>query len=761
MQAQRLWVSLRIDIIHYFQYTYTSVLFLKGEAMRVNSLLLACFLVFLLSAAGADTVLAAEKNTPDDLLMEAFKAEKIGGDSVKVMEKFEAVVKADPENYYALIKLGLMKMGDGKRTGATPSQDMDATEYFLRAALAKPSSPEAYLYLAQLNYRMGYVTEGDRYLKMSQTLNKHVVYDEVCMTGWRYEDTGNYYAAVLTYAAPALSQDSPFTGDPYLMKKLRVAALLSPPPYDWATLVTRLILGKDSKFVVEKLRNAVSEFLITQPAIARAYNPDFIVNMFLRKVILDALERQVKLSDQIPDRHELPTVMYKLFFCNPDEIPQRRYSDPYEAFVKASPGNPQDQQRVLAELQNVREKALAAVANTMSDEERARQLFIWLKRNFLQEYHALDGISAKGVVEDKKYLCLSGSILYTLLARDAKLDVKGFLMPGHAYAMFEGARPIRIETTTDGPEGFDLKPEASVKTREQDRALYQSAFESYGVVSDPMKFIAYQFSNTAIKNIDELVLNKYERLFRQVLKSELGLDDMSQTEAIEMWRRYGTLIVSTKRGRVSMSTGSVPFRRLVRVMASKDTRFRDDLIKQLDKNVEMIKTARGLSPFDFYFRNLIDSWTLEAARYEYLPAQAAVIDRTRKRLNAELRKAKLEETVPAGSLTGKTGTPESKTTASEGKVAASDDEKKVQDKAAIDAELEKIDQEEKQNWADERQYWLRGLKRLSAAVKQYPCNENLKESLEVVYRQARGLAERRQDLAALDELKTYAIGLLP
>ncbi len=728
--------------------------------MRANSLLLACFLVLFWASTGSHTVLAAEKTSADDLLLEAFKAEKAGGNSIKVVEKFEAVVKTDPENYYALIKLGLMKMGDGKNVGKERSQEMDATEYFLRAALARPNSPEAYLYLAQLNYRMGYITEGDRYLKMCQSLNKHIVYDDVCLTGWRYEDTGNYYAAVLTYASPALSPDSRFMGDPYLVKRLRVSALLSPPPYDWATLVMRLILGDDSKLVLEKLRSGVSELLINHPAIASTYSPDFVVNMVVRKFILAALEKEGKQDDQIPDRHELPTVMYKLFFCNPDEIPQKRFSDPYEAFVKASAGTPQEHQRVLAELQNLREKALAAVGNTQNDEERARQLFVWLKRNALQEYHALDGISAKGVVEDKKYLCLSGTILYTLLARDAKLDVKGFLLPGHAYAELEGARPIRIETTTEGPEGFDLKPETSVKTHEQDRALYQTAFESYGVVNEPMKLIAHQFSNTAIRSIDELVLNKYEPLFRQVLKSELGMDDMAQTEAIEMWRRYGTLVASTKRGQIGISTGSSAFRRLVRAMAAKDSKFREDLIKQLDRNVELMKTARGLSPFDFKFRSLIDAWTLEAAKYEYLVAQTAMIERDKKRMNAQLQKAKIEESVPTAPSAGKTASADKKA-GSESKVASSDDEKNIQGKASIDTELEKIDQEEKQNWPTERQYWLRGLKRLSAAVKQYPCNEILREQLEVVYRQARGLAEQRLDVAALDELKTYAIGLLP
>ena len=280
--------------------------------MRANSLLLACFLVLFWASTGSQLVLAAEKNSADDLLLEAFKAEKAGGDSVKVVEKFEAVVKADPDNYYALIKLGLMKTGDGKKVSETRSGEMDATEYFLRAALARPSSPEAYLYLAQLNYRTGYITEGDRYLKMSQSLSRHTVYDDVCLTGWRYEDTGNYYAAVLAYAAPALSPDSRFMGDPYLMKRLRASVLLSPPPYDWAMLVLRLMAGDDGKVIVEKLRNAATELLIVHPDLASAYSPDFIVNMVLRKVILAFLDNKVRLSDQIPDRHELPTVMYKL-----------------------------------------------------------------------------------------------------------------------------------------------------------------------------------------------------------------------------------------------------------------------------------------------------------------------------------------------------------------------------------------------------------------------------------------------------------------
>jgi hypothetical protein len=192
--------------------------------MRANSLLLACFLVLFLAATGSHTVLAAEKISADDLLLEALKAEKAGGDSVKVMEKFEAVIKADPENYYALIKLWDAEDGDGNKKRAEPDRKRWMRPSISRATLARPNSPEAYLYLAQLNYRMGYITEGTIPEDVS-SLNKHIVRRRASYR-WRYEDTGNYYAAVLTYAAPALPGFQVY-GDPYLMKKLRSSAALA------------------------------------------------------------------------------------------------------------------------------------------------------------------------------------------------------------------------------------------------------------------------------------------------------------------------------------------------------------------------------------------------------------------------------------------------------------------------------------------------------------------------------------------------------
>ncbi|MBI4962801.1 MAG: hypothetical protein HY913_05950 [Desulfomonile tiedjei] len=704
--------------------------------MKASGLLLGCFLVFVSALASSPIVLAADQKSPDDLLLAAFEAEKDGGNSVVVMEKFQEVIKADPENYYALIKLGLMQMGEGKKKSKARLQETEATKYFLRAALARPTSPEAYLYLAQLNYGLGYIPEGDQYLNMSRSLDGHIVYDEVCLAGWRYEDTGNYFAAVMTYAPAALSRDSRFKGDPYLMKRLYMSALLSPPPYDWALLVTKLMIGPQADQIVEGLKKLVNEFLLSHPRFARQLNSQMIVNYILRILTVQVLGRAVNLTDKVPDRHELPQSLHKLFFCSPDEIPRQRFSDPYEAFVKASPGTPEDHKRVLAELKSLKENAVTATASIRDDEERAKELFIWLKKNALRDYHAFDGMSAKSVVDDHKYQCLSGSILYTLIARDAKLDVKGFLIPGHAYAVLNKEKQIRIETTAEEKEGFDFDPaKAAKRSREQDRAVYRSAFDSYGVISDPMKLIAYQFSNAASQGIANLVLNKYEPLFRKVLENELGLGPVAQTESIEMWRRYGQVGYKTKRGVVRVPTDSPQFSTLIRSMAVKDENFREELIKQLDQNIEMIKVARGMAPFEVKFRHLIDNWTRQAAIYELVVALAAAEDREKKRLAAKVQAAKPEMAVAARPVTADAA-------------------------KAGPAEEEKIKQEEQQSWNTEKQHWLRGLKRLSDAVKQYPCSEPLQKSLKQVYSEARAEAVKRQDGAAIDALNALTRGLL-
>ena len=697
--------------------------------MKSKALLVLTFALFTVTLP--QSALPADQKVIDELLLTAFQAEKNSGSSAKVAEKFEAVLKADPNNYYALIKLGIIKTQSSQ--GATEDKRAlsGAVDYFLRASLARPENPEAFLYLAELYYKFGYVAEGDSYARMAKQLSGYVVYDGVCLLGSRYEDTGNYYAAVLTYSPVALGAASKFKFDPYLLNRLYQAALFAPAPYDWVYPVFDELAGGEqrSKKVLDVLRNALNEALSRFPQMVEKDYVEIVVKMILREILLSDLRKSLSGSPELPERYEMPTSLYKHFFCNPNEIPSSQFTDPYEAFVKASFESVQEQARVLSELKGLRDEALKVIADEKDDVTKAKKLFGWLKKRALVEYNALDGFSAKGVVDDKKFLCLSGSILYTLLARDAKLDVSGVLEPGHAYASLSGDRKIRIETTTEGPEGFDYRPEAA-RSREKDRMLQLGPFATYGEIKDPMKLVAYQFSNTALLSILDLVLNKNEKLLRQVLKEVTHMDEAKQADVISRWRTYA--IVGGQENMI--------FWKLVRKMAAGDDVFRMDLINQMDKNVEFLKTARGLSPFDLVYKELIREYIMEAADFESLPAEIAEQEREQKLLKLMAKKGSADRSM----IVASTGLTAGKKTGEE--------EEKV-DSASIAAELEQLQQEAKENWDGEKKIWMKRVKRLADASKNFPCDEKLQNNLARVSSKVRVLAEARGDATIIDELR--------
>ena len=703
--------------------------------MKSKALMVLTFALFAVTLTSSG-VFSADQKVIDGLLLAAFQAEKTSGSSAKVAENFQAVLKADPNNYYALIKLGILKTQNSRGAAQDKKAMSEAVDYFLRASLSRPENPEAFLYLAELYYKFGYVAEGDSYARMAKQLSRYVVYDSVCLMGSRYEDTGNYYAAVLTYAPVALGAGSKFKFDPYLLSRLYHAAMFAPAPYDWVYPVFNQLAGGEerSKKVLDVLRNALNEALARFPQMVQKDYVEIVVKMILREMLLSNLRNSISASINLPERYEMPTSLYRQFFCNAEEIPSCSITDPYEAFVKASFDSVQEQARVLSELKSLRDEALKVIADEKNDVDKARKLFGWLKKKALVDYNALDGFSAKGVVDDKKFLCLSGSIVYTLLARDAKLNVCGVLEPGHAYASLAGDRKIRIETTTEGAEGFDYKPEA-VKSREKDRVLQLGPFATYGEIKDPMKFVAYQFNNTAVLSVLDLVLNKNEKLLRQVLKDETNMDEGKQADVISHWRTYG--IVG---GRENMI-----FWRLVRKMATADDIFRMDLIRQMDKNVEFLKTARGLSPFDLVYKDLIREYIMEAADFESLPAEVAEEERDQKRFKLVAKKRSADRSM----IVASTGLKTAKKAGEEEKV----------DAASVAAELEQLNEEAKENWEGEKKFWIKRVKRLADAAKKFPCDDKLQNNLARVSNKVRVLAEARGDAAISEELRPFGASL--
>ncbi|MBI4966056.1 MAG: hypothetical protein HY913_22440 [Desulfomonile tiedjei] len=709
--------------------------------MKASGIALVCCLALLCAWACPDKASAVERKSVDDLLLEAFEAEKAGGDSVKVMEKFQAVLSSDPDNYFALLKMGLMKEAE-EGTGSGSA----AANYLLRAALAKPNSPEAFLYLAQLYYKIGYIPEGDAYLRMAQGFGRGLNYEGVCLLGWRYEDTGNYFAAVMTYAPAALSLDSQFRGDPFLIKRLYTAALMSGKPYDWVYEVSRLLFRQTGGEIIDLVNDYVLQGFLRSPRLRAAYSQKEAAELIMRQLILNELKSYADLANRVPERYEMPTALYKLVYCDPSEIRGKPFKDPYEAFVHALPDTAGEHERVLGELLTIREEALKEIAAAKNDEEKARRLLSWLKKNVLKDYSAIEGASAKSVVDQKKFDAVTGTILYVLLAQDGKLNSRALLLPGHAYSVvMVGDRTIVIDPAVETNEGFDIKLETLAGFRDRDAALNQTRHETLDEVSAPMELVAQEFADVAVKSVDLLALNKYESLFRRILKEQFGFDDTTQTELIRGLRRYGFARVPAGDEFFSLSLNSPEFGNLTRQMAAADDRFRQETIRQYERNIHILRTARKLAPFDMKFRDLLDDSIIKLARYEYEVANTAMVERAAERVRKflEINEAELPALLQA--LGGAKGS------------AAAGLLKRTARAQAADG----TEEERRENWAQERDYWLKGLKRLADAVRQYPCDDRLRRSLAEVYSKGLTLAEQRQDLAFGDELKKYTAGLTP
>jgi uncharacterized tellurite resistance protein B-like protein len=705
--------------------------------MHVWGLLFLCFIAGGWPLCGSTS--AAEQSA-DELLLDAFNAERAGGDPGRIAEKFEAVIKADPENYYALVKLGSMKMAE---PGSSP--ELAAINYLLRAAIAMPNNPEAFLYLAQLYYKMGYIIEGDRYLRMCEGINRRLVYDAICLSGWRYEESGNYFEAIMTYAPAALSPDSKFMGDPFLFKRLYEAAQLSQPPYDWVYGVTRLLFQDQGQEIIDMVNNSVLQAFVSNPRLEAFHKSKDAANSILRDLIVSELKPYVAMLDKVPESYEVPAALHKTLFCSPEELRSPRFTDPYEAFVAASPESARDKAVVLREVKKIRDQALKEISTVAKNEEKAKVLYGWLKKNVLRDYSALDGDSAKSIVEMQKFDSLSGTILYVLIAQDAKLQVKAFLVPGHAFAVMDEDRPIWINVAAEGSQGFDVKEDVMEKFRERNPAFERSGFEPYGQISDPMRLVAFLFVDSAVKNVDRLVLNRNESLFRKVLQEDFALDDTAQSEVIEGLRQQGSARVASPNGTVHLSLASPQFAGLIRKMAASDSRFRKGLLVRYDEGIALLKTAKQLAPLDARFGVVSDDLVTDAARSEYDTANAGTINRAAQRAKAFLTAAESDFSTLLTATAGTRG-PEALT---------------GNQRATLEDEQAKITEEERQLWPGEAQGWLNGLKRIAAEVKQHPCNERLRRSLAAVYAKALATAERRQDAGTADEIKRIASTLLP
>lgn len=716
-----------------------------------------------------------------NLLLEAFQSASPYHREAKLKE----ILKVDPENYQALVKLGELEV---EREG---KGNFKANEYYLRAALAQPGRPEAYLALAQSHFQTGYEPEGRGYLmKALSGGSTRLTYEAVCIEGQNYLDTANYYAAVVTYANAALSKASPWRNDPHLLRKLYQAASLSDAPSFWVWKSTgapaegvgnvywipyvfaKLLAGGmsfDDTAVYQEflkvLRQQVEKLREINPRLSPRAAEKWI-NVILYPRVMAALRQRIgereTLETAVEDHFQLSKQFFDFGLCNQEKGRiLNNELNLYEVFLEASVKDPQRRKQMLSKLYKMRDKALAAVKDVEDPKRRGKELFKWLRENLIVKYDAVDGIPAEGVIEKNKYLCLTGAILYTLIGRDAGLKVNGFLRPNHAFAVMYDKSGQRINVETTGPikdtaeslAGFDL-PDENVLSRGTD---LRGRTAAEGEVS-PIDLVSYQFTNVGLNKVDQIMFNKYHDELVETLK-EQGLDQSKINLLIDAWRH---------------AIGQGAKIRAIELTSVKYPEFHAEMSKAIDEALDTFAEARLFSPFNTEILNVIEN-TAEA--YTFLASArpaSSMLDRLRKARENELKALRedVQEEMKNEAESEAEAEKEKEKSEKEGKrqaKAKDKDKETAKDKKAKkqaqqekkqaetppasseeeQAEIKTYDKEDKesggaitektqgeatvqqtrQEWPREREFWLSSLRRLEKVVKSHPCSQRLRRIL--------------------------------
>lgn len=693
-----------------------------------------------------------------NLLLEAFKT----ASPQQRKAKLEEILKKSPENYHTLVKMAEIEENRGA------SGLLDAREYLLRAALQQPERPEAYLALAQSYYHRGDVPDGDRYMMMGlRGPYGKLSYEGVCLEGQLELDTCNYYAAVITFGKAALSPQSPYRNDSYLIRKLYYAAGMSKPPsyysndywvpYIYAKLLNQSYGIDDDRFyqeVLKDLRRVTEKIRARYPQLP-PYVIQKVLNTVMYNKVMATLRHRVGATHWIEaighERYTLPDSFYNFGVCPQEEVAMLKPDlDLYDVFIEASVPDPKERAVIKKKLMAVRDKALAAVAGIKDPVEKGKKLFQWLRTNLIKEYDAVDGITAQGVVNDHKYLCLSGAIVYTLMGRDAGLDVNGFVQPGHAYAVLhdnKGDR-INVETTypvretAEFPAGFG----ASSRLAGMRGATLRATPDIVGEVS-PIDLVSYQYINVGLNKLDNLTLNKYNSLLREVLK-EAGYSQVRINEFIRDWRN-ATLPPGMQFA--IMATMSVGTDKTDETVKKQMEKYHAELMKEIDGMMDDHGRARAFNPFNKEFMTRLESI---ASLYTHLlltrPA-SAMVKRLKDKMDEERRKARNNMEQEATEQGSREGTKEKEKDkkaeekkGEEKKAGAAAGEKTEETAAAasttessepatqpqpILSAGEQAGDPEVRQWAKEKKVWLHSLAKLEAVVRAHPCSERLKRNL--------------------------------
>lgn len=713
----------------------------RVRQMKAFRIVVVCF-VMLLAVQHVYGQVSTVTGPVMKLLAEALRAET-GGRTEIAEEKYQEILKKDPDHYQALVSLSQIKL---KRAGDSLDARTVAQceHYLLRAALNQPHRPEAYLVLAQLRYRLGEITEGDTFAKWARDRepNSREAY---ALLGQRYENTGNYVAATKEYQA-ALGH---LKYDPYFLTRRYWAA---------SNITT-------SQWVAEFYPHwqIVDTFDQYGPWLASLleFNPDLVrrvIYAYLRERLVAAFRLQAGKVQEAPTQYKLPD--FDFGYCREFQQASNEFKDLYEVFIKASVDNPQDYQRLRKELETIKNEALKAVEQYQDPKEKAKALYMWLKTRLLKNYDLNKGILAEQVLDKQKYLCLSGAILYTLVANEAKLPVYGMITPGHAFAMLDlGPRDIQIELTAEPmfnltrEEGFDIDwwKQFSVLNRVNAYGGLrqgQTSSRNIGKIS-PAELTAYQFVNVfadKMRNIKEelkeeqsLVENLRLKLTEQIKERNRSLDNIRKMTDRDASQVQELMLATMDRYDNTIQELEDRIFDVSQRMLTQLTNF------EYTQGKELIEKALSISPFTEEFAAIAEGAYVDKAALEIRPVEHAM-----KKREYERRKLELERQLAALSMR----TPEeddskkkpTKTKAKGSQEVRDSYREQSESKEQAERKLEKLRIEEKEIWQKERKAWLKAVEVLEEGLKALPCSTKLRRTLENFCSVVVALATRQDDL---------------
>lgn len=685
----------------------------------VSLLVMMCFLAgFGLDAANA-------KQSTDEMMMDAIKAVDTGRTS-RAMERLKAILEQDPTNYHALVMLGQLY---SDRPGSDPGRVMlEAERYLLLAALAQPHRPEAYLALAQLYYDAGYLEEGDKYARKAQNQEPNS-YEAFCLLGQRYEDSGNYVGAVRQYFQGA----EYYNGDPYLQDKLYMAASqggLSP----YQTRPVRV--DEDAKVIWYVLEEN---------------HPDYD--------IMKALRESAGRNAEGRGRYRLPLTQFE--FCGVQESPKVAYKDLYEAFIKASTKDPKEYARLRKELDSIRKQALAQMETEKGVAAKAKALYMFLKQRVLQHYALDEGILAQQVLDDKKYLCLNASILYTLIANEAGLPVKGIITPGHAFARVN-ADPRDIEVELTAEPKFGTTREAGFDVDWWDQFKQLNRVDAYGgllrgtskrLVGEvtPETLTAFQFTNV-LANGRKQILKKHKEEIEYASNLESVMRENNRERATrlqELHSKYeGEPLKLARLVERTDEKHDEKQKKLEKEITTINLKLATEMADYLSRDgLQLVKEARALAPANEELAQQEARIYKEIAKVQVLPTVQAINDRKKRKtqLLAKLNDTKRDIIIE--------------------KKQFSDDSKFVSElkdvENEIDQKLRELDIEQKDRWGAEKTTWLNAISTLQQGVKNLPCSSDLRRQFERYCWRAVTLAKQNNDPVVAAEVIQKGLTTLP